>query len=629
MRVGAATDNSQLFEVATKIGQKKISFIIDTGASVTILPHSLAPGLSINSTPVRLSAANGETIKCFGEIQLDIIIPGLRRSYPWTVVIADTINPLLGADFLRHYGLILNCSDGRLIDETTRRYVQGGRVTARIQNITVNNHSDLPERIQSLLQKFPKLTRPRTEQPLASNTRVTHVIDTGDNAPTYAKVRQLSEEKYEAAKREFAELLKAGIVRPSKSPWSSPIHLVPKPTTGKWRVCGDFRHLNHLTKPDRYPIPNINSLGSKLFKKKIFSKIDLLQAYHQIPIQKADIEKSAVITPFGLFEYLFMPFGLRNSSSTFQRFMDSIFMDVGCVFVYIDDILVFSESEEQHHSDLEKVLSLLEENNLKISIDKCQFYKSNIEFLGYNASAEGLKPTAQKVKDIKNFPEPTDSKSLRRFLGMINFYRKLIPQAADVLLPLTEAIKHNPAAKTLELGPPEKEAFVKIKDILAEVSTLTHPDPNATQYHLVTDSSNYAVGAALHQMINGESIPIGFYSRKLSESQKKYSTFNRELLAAYQAVLHFKPQIEGRNVTLFSDHKPLSLAFKKKTPMKSDLQQRYLSIITEYVVDVSYIRGEDNIVADCLSRPVCAVTIDPCDLPAISESQKTDEELKT
>ena len=157
---------------------------------------------------------------------------------------------------------------------------------------------------------------------------------------------------------------------------------------------------------------------------------------------------------------------------------------------------------------------------------------------------------------------------------------------------------------------------------------MTHLDPNATQYHLVTDSSNYAVGAALHQIINGESIPIGFYSRKLSESQKKYSTFNGELLAAYQAVLHFKPQIEGRNVTLFSDHKPLSQALKKKTSMKSDIQQRYLSIITEYVVDVSYIRGEDNIVADCLSRPVCVVTIDPCDLPAISESQKTDEELE-
>ena len=361
--------------------------------------------------------------------------------------------------------------------------------------VTVSSMSiKIPEFTQSLFKKFPKLTRPRTEQTLASNTRVNQVIDTGDNAPTYAKVRQLSEEKYEAAMQEFTELLRTSIIRPSKFSWSSPILLVPKPTTGKWRVCGDFRYLNHLTKSDRYPIPNTNSLGSKLFKKKIFSKIELLQAYHKIPIEKADIEKSAVITPFGLFEYLFMPFGLRSSSSTFQRFVDSIFMDVGCVFVYIDDILVFSESEEKHHNDLEKVLSLLEENNHKISIDKCQFYKSNTEFLGYSASAEGLKPKAQKGEDIKKKLARTNGLQIALMIpGNVNFYRKLIPQAADVLLPLTEASKHNPADKTLELGPPEKEAFIKIKDILAEVPALTHPDANATQYHHVTDTSNYAI----------------------------------------------------------------------------------------------------------------------------------------
>ena len=194
----------------------------------------------------------------------------------------------------------------------------------------------------------------------------------------------------------------------------------------------------------------------------MFSKIDLQQAYHQISMNKAGIKKSAVITPFDLFEYLFMLFGLRNCSSPFQRFMD-----VGCVFMYIDNIFVFFELEEQHYKHLKKVLSILEKNNLQMSVNICQFYKDTINFLGYNVSTGGLKPTTQKVEDIKNFPEPTDAKSLYRFLGMVNFYRKLILQAAEVLLPVTEAIKHNPAAKMLELSSVEKQAFATVKDILA------------------------------------------------------------------------------------------------------------------------------------------------------------------
>ena len=233
-------------------------------------------------------------------------------------------------------------------------------------------------------------------------------------------------------------------------------------------------------------------------------------------------------------------------------------------FVYIDDILVFSESKEQHHRDLKKVLSILEENNLQISIDKYQFFKDNINFLGYNVSPEGLKPTSQKVEDIRNFPELTDSKSLRRFLGMINFYRKLIPQAADVLLPLTEGIKQNPTANVLELSLAEKEAFVAVEDILAKVSVLTHPDPDATQYHLVTDSSNYTVGTTLHQY-NKWWPSSNWFLLKKSENQRKYSTFY-ELLPAYQWVLYFKLQTKGRNITLFFDHKPLSQAFNKKHP---------------------------------------------------------------
>ena len=206
-------------------------------------------------------------------------------------------------------------------------------------------------------------------------------------------------------------------------------------------------------------------------------------------MNKADIEKFTVITPFGLFEYLFIPFGLRNSISIFQRFMDNILMDVNCIFVYMDDILVFSKFG-QHYKDLKKVLSIFKENNHQILVDKCQFYKDTINFLGDNVSTEWLKPTTQKIEGIKIFPEPTDAKSLRRFLGIVIFYRKLIPQTADVLLPLTEATKYNPAAKTLELSPTEKQAFVTVKDILAQVSVVTDLDPDATQYLLVKCISN-------------------------------------------------------------------------------------------------------------------------------------------
>ena len=173
----------------------------------------------------------------------------------------------------------------------------------------------------------------------SESSKVKHCIDTGSTTPTFAKIRQLNKEKHEAAKAEFTFLLQAGIIRQSKSPWSSPLHLVPKSTPGTWRACGDYRVLNANTKPDRYPIPHLHSVASRLDKKNVFSKIDLLQAYHQIPIRDEDIEKTAISTQFGLLEYLYMPFGLRNAGATFQRYMNHLFRDISCVFVYMDDLL--------------------------------------------------------------------------------------------------------------------------------------------------------------------------------------------------------------------------------------------------------------------------------------------------
>lgn len=623
-----ATTGSSLVEVAARLGHTSLMLIADTGASISIIPKKYSDGFYLSPTPVSITSANGSKITCYGESTVTLNIPALRRSFIWSFVIADTVNPLLGADFLGHFGLLVDCKNFRLVDSTTKHYISGKDVSSTVQQIVINKLSSVPGNVKPLLEKYSSLLTPRAPDASLPDSKVRHCIDTGNNCPTFAKVRQLSQDKYQAAKQEFTSLLQAGIIRQSKSPWNSPLHLVPKSTPGKWRACGDYRVLNSITKPDRYPIPHLQSVAMKLENMKIFSKLDLLQAYHQIPVQEEDIEKTAVLTPFGLYEYLFMPYGLKNAGATFQRFMDNIFLDLKCVFVYLDDVLIFSESEEQHHRDIESVFKVLHENKLRLSIDKCTFFQDNMDYLGFNISANGIIPTTRKVAEIEEFPTPNDSKSLRRFLGMVGFYRRLIPRFANIVLPLTEVIKNQPNAKKLDFTDVEEESFRTIKKTLADLTALPHPSASATHFQIVADSSNYAVGAALHQICEGEPIPIGFFSKKLTAPQQKLAAFDRELLAAYLAVLHFRPQIEGRHVTLFTDHRPLVSAYRKTTPLKSDKQQRHMSLISEYVADILYIRGQENIVADCLSRAVNAVSVDVFDLPEIAALQKEDEELQ-
>ena len=295
---------------------------------------------------------------------------------------------------------------------------------------------------------------------------------------------------------------------------------------------------------------------------------------------------------------------------------------------YMDDILVFSKDETQHYHDLCTVLTILNDNDLRVSLDKCIFFADEVDFLGFNLSCAGMKPSSNKIDSINNFPEPNDTKSLRSFLGLINYYRHLVPNYANIVMPLSELARLNPSSKALSLSETKHQSFFNIREILSNVAELAHPKPSVSNFQLVTDTLQYAIGAALHQIIDNKPIPIGFFSKKLSQQQRKYSAFDRELLAAYMSVLHFKHLIIGRQITLFTDHRPLQSAFRCDKPPKSDRQQRHLSLISEYISDVQYIRGSDNIVADCLSRPaVNAVTIDFCDLEAIATNQETDDEI--
>jgi hypothetical protein len=280
--------------------------------------------------------------------------------------------------------------------------------------------------------------------------------------PVFAKARCLDRDKLCQAEAEFRQLDAAGIICHSDSPWSLPLHMV-REKDGLWRPCSDYRHLNLATTHDRYPLPSILDLSNKLHGCKFFSSIDLVKGYHQIPMAAQDIAK----TPFGLFEYLFMAFGLRNAAQTFQRFMDRLFKHLPFVFCYLDDLIIASRTLEEHHEHFRQIFTILQENGLQINPAKCVFE----------------------------------------------------------------------AAKT----------------VLVAAVPLAHPAPNIV-LSLATDASDTHVGGVLQQLAGGSWQPLAFYSKKLLGVGTRYSTFDRELLAAFRAVRHFIFLLEGRRFCLLTDH---------------------------------------------------------------------------
>jgi len=556
-----------------------------------------------------LTGVDGTPLHIFGQFQGLVEVKALRRNYKVNFIATDT-RPILGADFLTQYGLKLDMKNRKLTDPLANISVNlvSGDEEAKVVRVKEDAGSN-----SFILKHFPRLlTSPNYEE--IPDTVPFHEIKT-TGPPLFAKPRPLSPKKLEIAKDHFNLLIKTGVVRPSSSPWASPLHLVPK-GDGEWRPCGDYRRLNAVTVPDRYAIPNLQTVHYKLANSKVYSTLDLVKAYHYIPIKKEDIEKTAICTPFGNFEYLRMPFGLRNASSSFQRFVDGIFRDLPFVVVYIDDILIFSNSIEEHKEHLEKVLSRLDSVNLKIKGSKSSLFQDKVNFLGYQFSKEGIKPIPEKVKCLLDLPNPSNTKVLQRYMGMFNFYQRCIPRYSDKSKNLRDLLNSQEFLwKSIH-----QEEFDNLKLSIKEASELSYPSPNAN-FTVTADASSYAIGACLHQVVDGICFPLCFFSRKMSDAERRYSTFDRELLAIFCALKKWRDLISGSQVTIFTDHKPLVGALQSGKPRTSDRQQRQLSFINEFTSDIVHISGKENVVADTLSRSdlLCSFSdVESCSIPSSS-----------
>jgi hypothetical protein len=394
-------------------------------------------------------------------------------------------------------------------------------------------------------------------------------------------------------KIQLQDLLDKGFIRPSASPWGCPALFVKK-KDNSLRLCVDYRPLNAVTIKNRYPLPRIDILFDQLAGAKVFSKIDLRSGYHQIKIRPCDIPKMAFSTRYGLYEYLVMSFGLTNAPSYFMYLMNSVFMPEldKFVVVFIDDILIYSKTKEDHVNHIRVVLQQLRDHRLYAKFSKCEFWLDSVKFLGHTISSEGISIDPTKVQEVMDWKPPTSVHQIRSFLGLAGYYHRFIPNFSKIAKPMTELLK-----KEVKFHLDDKcdEAFHTLRKLLTTAPVLAQPD-NTQPFDVYCDASGTGLGCVLMQ----NNRVIAYASRALRNHEQNYPTLDLELAAVIHALKIWRYYLMGAKCNIYTDHKSLKYIFTQ-----ADLnmrQRRWLELIKDYNLEVHYHPGKANVVADALSR---------------------------
>ncbi|GBG89159.1 hypothetical protein CBR_g48866 [Chara braunii] len=454
----------------------------------------------------------------------------------------------------------------------------------------------MPPEIEGVVAKYPNLF----EEPTGVIKReVVRAIESipGSSIPK-GRIYRMSPSELDELHRQLKELVEKGWIRPSVSPYGSLVYFVPKKNEGTLRMCIDYRGLNAIIVKNREPLPRIDDLLDRVQGCRFFSKIDLKSGYHQIAIRPEDQHKTAFQTRYGLYEFVVMPFGLCNAPGTFQHAMNRIFHDYldKFIIVYLDDILIFSKTVEEHVAHLDKVLSLLRQHMFNINSEKCEFGRTRVLYLGHEISAEGLKPDDAKVASIRDWPRPQSVTEMRPFLGMTGYYRTFVKNYSIVVAPLIDLTRlDTPWEWTNEC----EAAFRHLKHALTHYEVLKLPDPNKP-FIVTTDASQYGIGIVLVQQEGPKLRLVEYMSKKMLSQKLATSTYEKELYAVYKALTHWRNYLLGRFFILRTDHQ--TLRWMRTQSALFDALKRWIEVIEQYDFDPRYPKGEYNKVVDALSR---------------------------
>lgn len=571
-----------------KIGSKTIPFVFQY-VSPIIKPYKVT---ALNYLKIPVSVENGDVY--FPETQLTT-----ELTIPDSIVTAHNGKCLFPVDqrieinFKERFQVTPLCEVNICKPPVNK---EKAKISEKLRTTHLNSEEKLA--IVNICKKFSDVFYDEKSD-LSFSNAVKHQIRTVDETPVYVKPFRHPHSMKEEIQKQVQKLLDNKVIRPSISPYSSPVWIVPKKVDAsgqkKFRMVIDFRKLNEKTVEDKYPIPRIDEILDNLGKCSYFTTLDLAQGFHQIEMDPKSIEKTAFTVNNGHFEYVRMPFGLKNAPSTFQRVMDNIFREHlhKFLFVYMDDIVIFSKSLDEHIQHLTKVFRKLKEYNLKIQIDKSEFCRKDVEFLGHVITPFGIKPNPSKLVAIDRFPLPRTQKEIKSFLGLVGYYRRFISNFAKVVSPLTKCLKKGATIDTKNMD--YVSAFHQCKEILMNAPVLAYPDFTKT-FKLTTDASNVAIGSVLSQ----SNRPIAFYSRTLNSAERNYSTIEKELLSILNSVKHFRPYLFGQRFIIETDHQPLVWLYKLKEPNSRLI--RWKLKLEEFDFEIQYKKGKENVVADALSR---------------------------